>query len=100
MGTENEVLLDSLKVKDLDSKLDNRIKLAKKRIVNSIADGINMRKRTKGKQKYHWMNDDESDEFFDTSNGYNKTQKRVGQYQRLNDGRKYPRVMTNLKNEN
>ena len=35
--------------------------------------------------------------FFLTSNGYNKTQKQVGQYQRLNKGRKYPRVMTNLK---
>ena len=64
LGNGSKLLMDSLKDNYIESKLDNRIKLAKKRIVNSIEDGISMRKRTKGKQKYHRINDDESDEFF------------------------------------
>ena len=97
LGTGSDLLIDSLKGKDINTKLDNRIKLAKKRIVDSIENGINMRRRAKARKKYNRFDNAESGENSDASQQYTKTQKHVGEYQRLNNKRKQPRVFTNPK---
>ena len=48
LDTGSELLIDSTKGgKDIESKLNKRIKIAKQRIVDSIEDGISMGKRAK-----------------------------------------------------
>ena len=49
LNTGSEVLIDSLKGNDIESKLDQRIHTAEKRIIDSIEDGINNMKRAKRK---------------------------------------------------
>lgn len=72
-NTGSELLIDSIKGNnDIESKLDKRIKIAKQRIVNSIEDGINM-KRAKESRKYNRLDDDEY--LLDASN--NVTKRRV-----------------------
>ena len=59
LNTGGELLIDSLQGNDIESKLDSRINLAKKRIANSIEEGINMRKRTRDAKKYQRLLEDE-----------------------------------------
>ena len=47
LNTGSELLIDSLKGNDIESKLEQRIQKAKKRITDSIEDGINNMKRAK-----------------------------------------------------
>ncbi len=54
-----ELLLDSIKGKDVRPTLDKRIKIAKQRIANSIEEGINMRKRAQKSRQYTRLDDDE-----------------------------------------
>ena len=72
LDTSRELLIDSIKGKDIESKLDQRIKTAKKRIVDSIEDGISMAKRAKDSRMYGHLNDSESLKLSNTLNGYSK----------------------------
>jgi len=58
-NTGSELLIDSIKGNDIESKLDKRIKTAKQRIVDSIEDGINMSKRANESRKYKRLYDNE-----------------------------------------
>ena len=59
LDTGSELLIDSLRGNDIDSKLDQRIKKAKQRISDSIEDGINMSKQKKQSKNYTRMVNDE-----------------------------------------
>ena len=66
----SELLIDSIKGNNIESKLDKRIKIAKQRIVDSIEDGINMSKRAKESRKYNRL--DDSEYLSNASNNYTK----------------------------
>ena len=87
LGTGTELLLDSIKGNDIESKLDQRIKSAKQRIVDSIEDGIITAKRAKESRKYNRLHDEESAKTLQSSNKYLKKNHstKVGSYQRLRD---------------
>ena len=87
LGTGSELLIDSLKGNDIDSKLDQRIKKAKQRIADSIADGINTAKQNKKSKTYTRLIDDEHEK---TSHKPSlmlrrKSPVKVGKYQTLED---------------
>ena len=87
LNTGSELLIDSLKGNDIESKLDSRINLAKKRIANSIEEGINMRKRTREAKKYQRLLEDEDNNIAAHTNAYVKRSSPVkrGNYQQLNE---------------
>ena len=57
-----ELLLDSLRGNNIESKLNNRIKVAKRRIAESIQDGIRSRKRPNTKNYQRIDIDDYDDD--------------------------------------
>ena len=72
----SELLIDSIKGNNIESKLDKRIKIAKQRIADSIEDGINMRKRaSRQSRKYSRLDEDKSD--FDRIFSNNRTKRRT-----------------------
>ena len=87
LNTGGELLINSLKGNDIESKLDSRINLAKKRIANSIEEGINMRKRTREAKKYQRLLEDEDNNIAANHKTYVKTLPSVKSrnYQRLNE---------------
>ena len=56
----SELLLDSLKGNNIESKLNNRIKVAKQRIVESIEDGIRSKKRAYNTKNYQRLDNDDN----------------------------------------
>ena len=70
INTGSELLIDSIKGNDIESKLDKRIKTAKQRIVDSIQDGINISKRANESRKYKRLYDNEH--LSKASNNYTK----------------------------
>ena len=87
LNTGGELLIDSFKGNDIESKLDSRINLAKKRIANSIEEGINMRKRTREAKKYQRLIEDEDNNTSANRKTYVKRSPSVKSrnYQRLNE---------------
>ena len=87
LNTGGELLIDSLQGNDIESKLDSRINLAKKRIANSIEEGINMRKRTRDAKKYQRLLEDEDNNIAANYKTYVKKIPSVKSrnYQRLNE---------------
>ena len=85
LNTGSELLIDSLKGNDIESKMDQRIKTAKQRIVDSIEDGISMAKRAKDSRKYNRLNDNEPEKRsrISSSNLKRKPSTKAGKYQRL-----------------
>ncbi len=59
LNTGGELLIDSIKGKDVKPTLDKRIKIAKQRIANSIEEGINMRKRARRSHQYTQLDDED-----------------------------------------
>ena len=61
INTGSELLIDKLQGKHLKSRLDKRIDIAKKRIVESIQDGIRSRRKANNINKYHHIPDEVED---------------------------------------
>ena len=96
-NTGSELLIDSLKGKNIESKMDKRIQQAKKRIIDSIQDGINSAKSAKRTKK---ARDDQEKEPLLTPpiNKSNKDRAKVGKYSRLhNDTEFYQRTNVHKK---
>ena len=55
----SELLLDSLRGNNIESKLDKRIKVTKQRIVESIEDGIRSKKRAHNTKNYQRIDNDD-----------------------------------------
>ena len=87
LNTGSELLIDSLKGNDIESKLDSRINLAKKRIVDSIEEGINTRKRTREAKKYQRLLEDKDNNIAANSKTYVKRPPpiKIIKYHQLNE---------------
>ena len=62
VDTGKGLLMDKLQGKDLKSMIDKRINIAKRRIADSIEEGINSRKQANNIKKYHHIRDEISDD--------------------------------------
>ena len=60
VNTGGEVLIDSLRGNDVEKTLDTRINLAKKRIADSIEEGIKSRKSINKIGRYKHLNEEPS----------------------------------------
>ena len=74
--TGSELLLDSLQGNDIQATLNRRINKAKKRIAESIEDGIKSRQKVNNIKRYRNLGDESLDsnsyEYFSSHNKHNK----------------------------
>jgi len=61
LNTGSELMLDSIQGNDIQSTLDKRINIAKKRIAESIEDGIKSKRTVNNIKRYHHLRDESPD---------------------------------------
>ena len=78
-NTGSKLLMDSLKGNNIETKMDKRIQQAKKRIINSIQDGITSAKLAKRNRKAR-DNQEKEPLLTPSINKPNKERAKVGKY--------------------
>jgi hypothetical protein len=65
VNTGSELLVDSIRGNDIQATLNKRIGIAKKRIAESIKDGVNSQRKANNTKRYHHLrnNSPESDNY-------------------------------------
>ena len=97
-NTGSELLIDTLKGKNIEKKMDKRIQQAKKRIINSIEDGISSAKLAKRNKKTKDNQEKEPLLTPPVNKSLNKDHAKVGKYSRLhNDTDYFQRISTHKK---